>query len=220
VTGTRTGNSFTATGQFPGTPPAGFTISGTLPTNSTNSVWTVSGSLNGQPYSIEGLLHITGSPNTGNANFSFSNLQNSNANTSSLRNTVSWGQNSPLGTSFFNARFSAGPESGTVRTLIVTLSKPTAIAVGDTFPVSETTSTTPLAAQVFYMEGAPTSKSWGWQSGTVKVTAISGDLVTLQLINVRMQASQFARPGVPNAGTGTFTINGTGSVLAAHDTIG
>ena len=96
------------------------------------------------------------------------------------------------------------------RTIGVTLNKPSAFAVGDSFTVNASSDQT---AAIGYVEGAgATTKAFAGTSGTVKITAIDGKKVSFTVTGVSMGVADGG--GMPNTATGTFTLGGNGSVTA------
>lgn len=220
-TGTVAGNSFTGQGRFLGSPSFTFTVNGAVPTTTDMGIATLSGSNSSGAFSVDlRYFQTTGAVGL-NGNFTFSNVQNSNATTTPLNNTVNNGFGpTPIAgpvrlTGSFNA-FNTTVSATSPRTLFVYLRNSRTYQVGDTLPIipgADSTPGTPPSAEVFYSEGSPANKVWNPVSGSVKVTAIQGQKVTLQLINVSLEPSGEAGPNTPNQGTGTFTINGSGSVI-------
>jgi hypothetical protein len=205
--GTRNGNSFNASGQFNGTPTFNFTISGTLSTTANAGAWTITGSVNGEPFEFTGSVNVTPGGGGGNGSFTVSN-NGSNANTGTLSANTAVGQ-------FFNI---AGERSLTsiftqvisatnVRILTATLLKSGALAVNDSVNLAND-------GAALYTEGAPINKSWTAKAGTVRITAISGSNVTVQLSSVVFEPSP-ATPGLTNTATGEFTVNGSGTITLA-----
>jgi hypothetical protein len=220
---TGNGSTFSATGTSTGITPVNFTITGTLSTTTTTGSFTIAGTFNNEQFSFNGSINVrvtptpTGTPTSGNSGFTFSSVQNSNANTAALNNTVNVGSilNIPTNNNFLlSASFTATISATDVRVLSITVVKTGSFAVGDTFTLDDTSSINGGSGTVLYTEGAPVNKTWISHSGTAKITAISGSNVSLELISAHMEPSTVDTPGQTNNATGQFTLNGSGTVQA------
>ena len=139
--GTRTGNSFTGSGRYTGTPAFDFTVGGTLSTTANAGSWSISGSVNGEPFEFLGAINVTtgggGGGGGGNAAFTFSN-SGSNANTSALNSIANVGVSFIVaGEHFISATFTQATGATDLRNLSVSLDKSSAFAVGDSFTVND-----------------------------------------------------------------------------------
>ncbi len=206
--GTRNGNSFTGSGRYTGTPAFDFTVGGTLSTTANAGSWTISGSVNGEPFEFLGAINVTtggGGGGGGNASFTFSN-SGSNANTGSFSSAADVGTSYVVaGERFLNASFTDVTNPASPRIISITVTKSSAFVVGDTFGQA--------GRSVGYSEGAPPSKLWNSRGGTAKITAINGTNYTIELTNVAMEPTGFGLPGQVNNASGNFTINGSGTVV-------
>ncbi len=149
----------------------------------------------------------SGNHNTFNAVFS---ANSSNASTAPFNPSVSNGVFSVVG----NIRTLSGSYIQVVgvspRTISITVTKPSPLAVNDSFSVNASSDQT---AAVGYSEGAgSTTKAFSGVSGTVKITAISGRNVSVTLSNVVMNVAD--GNGLPNTATGSFTLGGNGVITA------
>ena len=217
-TGTRTGNSFSGNGTIPGTNHT-FNINGTLSTSTTAGGFTITGTLNGEPFEFGGTIAVFtgggggGGGTGGNGSFNFSS-NSSNANTGSFSALAGGGTNMFIGNNrVLSATFASASSPTNLRNLTITISKSGQFGVGDTFPLAEARDPQVGQGVVIYGEGAPTNKAWISNGGQVKITAIDGNNYTLQLINATMEVAPFAGPGQTNQATGTFTLNGSGKAL-------
>lgn len=215
-TGTRSGNTFTGTGTIPGTSQT-FNITGTLSTTSTAGAFTISGSLGGEAFSFGGTITVTtgGGGGGGNNTFTFTN-SGSNANTASLTSIANVGTKLQIpGTNsiLLSGTFTQATSATNVRIVTISVVKnSTTFSVGDTFTLSDDEgNSTSGTGTVLYTEGAPISKSWISHSGTVKVTAVSGNQVTLEIVSAAMEPSAISGPGQTNQATGQFTLKGSGT---------
>lgn len=222
-TGTVAGNSFTGQGRFLGSPTFNFTITGQLPAEGTLGQATLTGSTSAGAVAVDFSYHQSTTPAGQNSIFTFTGVQNSNVTTAPLNNTISIGSGPPPTPDAFRihssfSAFNAALDSAAARTLTVLLTNSRVYRVGDTIPVLPgigPTTENPAVAQIFYSEGAPANKVWYGTGGTVKIIAISGQKVTMQLIGAKMQPNPTAGFGDPNQGTGSFILNGTGTIIVA-----
>jgi hypothetical protein len=217
--GTRNGNSFTGNGSFAGPPAFNFTVSGTLSTSATAGSWQISGTIGGEQFTYTGAINVTtgggGGGGGGNGSFAFS-ANSSNATTSALNGNVGVGTRTTLGgVTVLSATFASATSPTNLRNLTINLFKTGTFAVGDEFSLNDDNDSGVGGGTVLYGEGAPTNKAWISQSGTAKITALSGNNVTIQLVNARMQTAPIAGPGQTNQATGLFTLNGSGTVTIA-----
>lgn len=141
----------------------------------------------------------------------FSNVVSTTANTNSFTKTDSSGEIDGQGTTqVLNANIVDTVSTSPERDLVIQLSTggdPSSVTVGKTYPiVPASTSSAAGVAQVNYYEtpGSGTPAIWGAQSGSVVVTARSGNVITLSIVNAAMTVQN--NYGV--TATGTFTING------------
>lgn len=213
--GTRNGSSFSANGHFNGTPAFDFTIGGTLSTTANAGNWSITGSVNGEPFEFTGSVNVTtggGGGGGGNGTFTFS-ANSSNANTGSFSSIANVGTSVTAGANrLLSGTFTVATSATNLRVISVALTKTSAFAAGDTFNLSDNDSPNAGNGAVIYGEGAPTNKAWISHAGTAKITAISGTKVTIQVTNAAMQPSTLAGPGQTNLATGNFTLNGGGAV--------
>lgn len=217
-TGTVAGSNFTGQGRFLGSPAFSFAVSGQFPATAANiGIVNLSGTSSAGAFNFDIGYYKTSGASGLNSNFTFTGLQNSNANTAPLNNTVGNGSGGTptAGVVTVFAMFSAiGQTAPTSRSLTIRLNKGSAFQNGDSFPVTpQFTFADPISSQITYSEGNPITKGWSGLSGTAKITAINGHKVTVQLTNVQMQASAIGSQGNPNQGTGSFTVSGTGTFV-------
>lgn len=209
---TVTGNNFSGQGTYLGSPALNFTVEGVFPTDRRIGIITIKGSTAAGQFNYDLGIHKTTGPIGQDGNFSFSNLQNSNATATNLTNTVNWSSGLPTALArHATIGFYASPSSSIARTLSVSLSKAgEPFVAGDVLPIGPFTTQDPLTSLVYYTEGTTDVKLWNPVSGSVKILDIQGLKVTVELVNVRMEPAPII-PGRPNSGTGEFTINGRGT---------
>ncbi|HEY0074508.1 MAG TPA: hypothetical protein VGB77_10425 [Abditibacteriaceae bacterium] len=215
ISATVTGNNFSGQGRYLGSPAFNLTVNGVFPTDSTVGVVVITGSTTQGAFNYNLIFETSTGPLSQDGSFSFSNLQNSNVTTATLANTVNASLAKPPLRYEIAATFNAPPSSPLARALVITLNKNTPFVVGDELPIQIFDGTHIDRAFVFYSENNPATKQWFSASGSIKVIAISGKKVTLQLVNVRMQPQQQIG-NQPNLGTGQFTLNGSGSVIIPY----
>ena len=219
ITGTRSGTSVTGQAVYQGTPAATYDFTATLSTSSTAGTWSINGTLNGEPFTLNGAINVnvtpTGTNPGGGGNNSFALSSNSSNATASALNTpiavsqvlITPGTNNRL----LSATFAVATSATNLRNLSISILKSSGFAVGDTFTVGDTG---PGSAVVLYGEGVPTNKAWQATSGTVRITAINGNNVTLKVESAVMAPTALAGPGQTNQATWQFTLNGSATVTA------
>lgn len=213
-TGTRTGNSFTGTGTIPGTNHT-FNINGTLSTSTTTGGFTITGTLNGEAFEFGGSIAVFtgggGGGGGGNGSFAFTG-NTGNANAASFSALAGTGTSIIVGGNrLLSATFASATSATNLRNITINVTSSSQFGVGDTFPLAEAEDPAVGQGVVIYGEGVPTNKAWVSNGGQVKITAIEGNVYTLQLINATMEVAPLAGPGQTNQATGTFTLNGSGN---------
>jgi hypothetical protein len=139
----------------------------------------------------------------------FSNVANTNANTTTITNTSA---GASFSNNVLNASLTQSGSQTVVRVLSIQIGATdlASVTVGKTYPI-QTASGSPANgnAVVSYIEqqGA-NSKFWFATGGSVVVDARSGNTITLRVVNATMRAQNNA--GSTTQPTGTFTINAAG----------
>lgn len=213
---------FSVTGNFPA-PLNGFSISGTIPTTSETGSYTINAGGQtvtgtypkiggpiptstpiGTPLPTSTPIGVGGSFNLTVANGAGSNygLTKFQANTASGTKAVSGAAQTILIAGVANV----GTTSA--RSISITLSKPSAIQVNDTFSLIVDPFKPYASVSTGGLIGGQ-GGTWGvlggisgTASGSIKVTALSSSQVSVSLTNVKL-------PADPGAAKGTITLNGT-----------
>jgi hypothetical protein len=209
--GTRNGINFSGSGTFPGPPSINYTVSGTLSTTTNGGSWVLTGTVNGEPFTMSGGINaLSGGGGGGGAIGSFTFSSNaSNVNTSTFIPDTAVGNFIRDGEERSLASFFTVGTGANIRVINVAMIKNGPLAVNDTFLAAPPDPDSPSVGGV-YSEGSPVTKLWGPTSGSVRITAINGNKVTVQLTNLGYEPAPL--PGLNNQATGTFAISGSGTV--------
>jgi hypothetical protein len=194
--GTRSGNSFTAT-IGSGSPLAGLTVNGTL-TSANTGTFQLSGALNGATYNFTGPLLAGGfvatlsQPASTNVDLSRFNA------TSTQSNFVN-----DNGKRRIQVIATVGTGTAT-RTILFSLFKENAFRVGDTLNLNryEAGSTVRYSAT-----SGPGAGTWISHDGEARIDAINGNAVTITILNARMEGDPYQLGEFFLNGSGTFYLN-------------
>jgi hypothetical protein len=202
-TGTRTGNTFTATGHFNGTPAFDFTITGTLTATGSVGTYQISGTINGEAFTFSGALQSGGFVAT------FSDATGANANLTRFFVEQAAGQFAKeIGGSRRTLQIEAPADTTSKRIILISTFKEGAFKVGDTFNLNKFSEGSIVVYRSLITGSSTDQGAWTSHDGELRIDAINGNKVTVSIINARMEGD---RPE-GGFGTGEFFLNAAGVV--------